>query len=111
MTLISKQLPALFSKTASFCNSLEKMAEAFEAVTNIEKTMNRYVKPCDYMEVSLGADQLDTYLSAPEVVLVQFVYMKNQYQEVVNNREFGRVWLAATLCHIVLFEPHHCSGI
>ena len=79
----------LSQNNATFCNSLEKMAEAFEAVTNIGQTMNRYVKPCDYMEVSLGADQLDTYLSAPDVVLMQFVYMKKQYQEVVNLREFG----------------------
>ena len=65
------------------------MAEIIEALRNIDKTVSGYDKPCDYMEVALGGSKLDSYSNKPNVILLQFVYMKKHYQEVINLREFG----------------------
>ena len=65
------------------------MEIVFRALGNIEETRSRYVQPCDYMDVSLGTSQINSYVTVPNVILLQFVYMKKIYQEVVNLREFG----------------------
>ena len=72
------------------CNTSWQMTEIFAAIKNIGQTMERYVQPCNYMEVSLGASQQDRYLDGgQEILLLQVLYMKKHYQEVVNLREFG----------------------
>ena len=49
--------------------------------------MASYEQPCDYMKVSVGIAQQKT--EAPLSVVLALVYMDENYQEVVNARDFG----------------------
>ena len=68
------------------CTKSSEMKEIYEEIKNKEKVFNKYDQPCDYMEVSLGATQHSS--SYENVVLLELQYMKQNYQEIVNIRDF-----------------------
>ena len=68
------------------CIKSSEMENIYEQIKNKNNVFNKYDQPCDYMEVSLGATQHSS--SFENVVLLELQYMKQNYQEIVNIRDF-----------------------
>ena len=68
------------------CMSASEMKLIYEEIEEKEKVFSRYGQPCSYMEVSLGASQHTS--GYDNVVILELQYMKKQFQEIVNIRDF-----------------------
>merc|ERR1719414_1000890 len=62
------------------------MKSIYDEIKNKEYVFSKYDQPCDYMEVSLGAVQHSS--SYENVTLLELQYMKQNYQEIVNIKDF-----------------------
>ena len=73
---------------ASFksCTTSVEMADIFYAIKNKKAIMASYEQPCDYMKVSVGVTQK---IALGSDIIMQLVYMDENYQEFVNLRDFG----------------------
>ena len=68
------------------CIHPSKMKSIYDEIKNKEYVFSKYDQPCDYMEVSLGAVQHSS--SYENVTLLELQYMKQNYQEIVNIKDF-----------------------
>ena len=69
------------------CTSAIEMKKIYEAIQNKESIFADYEQPCNYMEVSLGTSQRDSFYE--NVILLELQYMIRLYQEIENTRDFG----------------------
>ena len=78
----------MFSSNDSFrpCMSSSEMKMIYEEIEEKDKNFAEYGQPCNYMEVSLGASQHTS--SYDNVVILELQYMKKQFQEIVNAKDF-----------------------
>ena len=68
------------------CTTSSEMKIIYKEVKNKEYVFSEYDQPCEYMEVSLGASQHSS--SYDNVTLLELQYMKHNYQEIVNIKDF-----------------------
>ena len=78
----------MFSSNDSYrpCMSSSEMKMIYEEIEEKDKNFAEYGQPCNYMEVSLGASQHTS--SYDNVVILELQYMKKQFQEIVNAKDF-----------------------
>ena len=81
-----KSLMSSDDKHIKFCNTTEQMYRVYLYLQNKEKIFPMYTQPCDYMKVSVGVVQQPYFA---DYVLLEIQYMDDNYQEFVNNRNFG----------------------
>ena len=70
------------------CLTSSEMAKVFEDITNMTKVVKAYKQPCDEMKVVTSLQRQPYGYSGDAYMYVEFFYMDENYQEIVNQRDF-----------------------
>ena len=70
------------------CSTSSEMAKVFEDITNMKKVFKTYKQPCDEMKVVTSLQRQPYGYSGEAYMYVEFFYMDENYQEIVNQRDF-----------------------
>ena len=70
------------------CSESSEMAKIYKDITHLKNVFSKYKQPCDEMKVVTSLQRQPYGYSGDAYLYVEFFYMDENYQEIVNQRDF-----------------------
>ena len=75
-----------WNNNVKICTAPDELSKIFHLLQNKEGVLSSYKQPCDYMKVGVAGSQQPYFHG---YILIDIAYLYEDYQEVINLREFG----------------------
>ena len=70
------------------CSEPYEMAKIYQEITHLRNVFSKYKQPCDEMKVVTSLQRQPYGYSGSSYMYIEFFYMDENYQEIVNQRDF-----------------------
>ena len=70
------------------CTESFEMAKIYDDLTHMKKVFKKYKQPCDEMKVVTSLQRQPYGYAGDSYMFIEFFYMDENYQEIVNQRDF-----------------------